>query len=42
MFMVLWFTFGYLPIAHMVWLWASRTPISVRMWSESDRTRRQV
>jgi len=22
LFMVLWFTFSYLPIAHMVWLWA--------------------
>ncbi len=22
MFMVLWFTFSYLPIAHMVWYWA--------------------
>jgi uncharacterized protein with PQ loop repeat len=28
MFMVLWFTFSYLPIAHMVWFWAgpTRTP----------------
>src|SRR5678815_5735609 len=22
LFMVLWFTFSYLPIAHMVWFWA--------------------
>ena len=22
LFMVLWFTFGYLPVAHMVWFWA--------------------
>ena len=25
LFMVLWFTFTYLPIAHMVWFWTART-----------------
>jgi hypothetical protein len=22
LFVVLWFTFGYIPVAHMVWFWA--------------------
>ena len=32
MFMVLWFTFSYLPIAHMVWFWAG---------PDATRTRRR-
>ncbi|KFI07291.1 ammonium transporter [Massilia sp. BSC265] len=28
LFMVLWFTFGYLPVAHMVWFWAGPDAIS--------------
>jgi Amt family ammonium transporter len=28
LFMVLWFTFSYLPMAHMVWFWMARTPIT--------------
>jgi Amt family ammonium transporter len=28
MFMVLWFTFGYLPIAHMVWFWTGPDAIT--------------
>ncbi len=27
-FMVLWFTFGYLPVAHMVWFWAGPDAIT--------------
>ncbi|WP_313028932.1 ammonium transporter [Massilia alkalitolerans] len=28
LFMVIWFTFGYLPVAHMVWFWAGPDAIS--------------
>ncbi|MCC2971268.1 ammonium transporter [Massilia sp. IC2-476] len=28
LFMVLWFTFGYLPVAHMVWFWAGPDAIT--------------
>ncbi len=28
LFVVLWFTFGYLPVAHMVWFWAGPDAIS--------------
>ncbi len=28
LFIVLWFTFGYLPVAHMVWFWAGPDAIS--------------
>jgi len=34
LFMVLWFTFSYTPIAHMVWYWmGDRTPTAARRWS---------
>ena len=28
LFMVIWFTFGYLPVAHMVWFWAGPDAIT--------------
>jgi Amt family ammonium transporter len=33
LFMVLWFTFSYAPIAHMVWYWMGPTPTPARKWS---------
>jgi len=39
-FMVLWFTFSYIPIAHMVWFWPGRTPIRRPTWW-MRRTRRR-
>jgi len=30
MFMVIWFTFSYAPIAHMVWFWMAPTPMPAR------------
>ena len=34
LFMVLWFTFSYLPIAHMVWFWTGPDAYTERpTWS---------
>ena len=30
LFVVIWFTFGYLPIAHMVWFFLARMRIPIR------------
>jgi Amt family ammonium transporter len=32
MFMVLWFTFSYAPIAHMVWFWMGPDAYAPRTW----------
>jgi Amt family ammonium transporter len=35
LFMVLWFTFSYLPIAHMVWYWAG--PGRLHCWTPREK-----
>src|ERR1700694_6062931 len=34
LFLVLWFTFSYLPVAHMVWFWAG--PDAYTRWPSAD------
>jgi Amt family ammonium transporter len=33
LFMVIWFTFSYAPIAHMVWFWMGPDAYTSRKWS---------
>ena len=42
LFIVLWFTFSYLPVAHMVWFWAGPGRVHDRRTSADARTRRRA